>query len=173
MDSHFNSFPYLFDFNEPMFPNNEVVSKRHKLLQVVIDGEPTSHSSNVYDLKRDLFAVSSHTCNRKVGKIAAQQDSRTALRSYFENCREGHYKLFILHFDEICNALKCPADYAVNRPEDFANEFLSFAGAQDWSPRHRKPLESENDGDDKGKEGEEQNLSPIQKFFNFLKKIFQ
>jgi hypothetical protein len=170
MDSHFNNFPYLFDFNEPLFPNNEVILKRHNLLQAAIDGESTVHSCEIYDLSRELFAVSSAVCNRKIGKIPVPKDTRAALKSYFENCQKVPHRLCILHFDEICNSVKCSATDAINRPEEFAEKFLSFAGEWDWSPRKRS-LSAEDGGADAEKEG--QNDSAIQKFFNFLKKIFQ
>jgi hypothetical protein len=128
MDSHFNNFPYLFDFNEPLFPQNEIISKRHSMLQVAIDGEPASHSNEVYDLRRDIFAIASRSCDRKTGRVSTFPGAVAAqTRSCLDNFKAENYKLCILDFEEICSTAKSKWGSVVSDPRGRGEAFASFA----------------------------------------------
>ncbi|MDR0742492.1 MAG: 4-alpha-glucanotransferase [Puniceicoccales bacterium] len=131
LDSHFNNFPYLFDFNEPLFANNEIISKRHNILPVVIDGEPTTHSCSVYNLQRQLFAISTHNCNRKISNMSVATNTIIpCVKSCLDNCKKGIYQMCVLHFDEICGIIKCSPDRLLNDPVSSASKFVSFINGQ-------------------------------------------
>jgi hypothetical protein len=104
LDSHFNYFPYFSDFNEPLLRVNEVALKQRSILQMVVDGEPKSHISPSHDLRREIFAVESRSCNRKLGKIKITPDLISAhAQSCLKNFKSENWKLCVLDFDEICN----------------------------------------------------------------------
>ncbi|MDR3144075.1 MAG: 4-alpha-glucanotransferase [Puniceicoccales bacterium] len=124
LDHHFNNFPYLFDFNEPLLPSNEVISKRHGILQMVISGEPTAHSCDVYNLSRKLFAIASPMCNRKVPHA---NGSSAEVKTCLDNFRGGEYVLCVLHFMEICGIAKCTEEAAISNPTLHGRSVGSFA----------------------------------------------
>ena len=99
---HFNDFPYLSDFNEPLFPNNEILAKRHNILQIVIDGEPCSHSCEQFNLNREIFGMASKSCNKKVPKDFTNQKISTKYTDeYLSLVRKKGYRLCLFRFDEI------------------------------------------------------------------------
>lgn len=99
---HFNAFPYLSDFNEPLFPNNEILAKRHNILQIVIDGEPCSHSCEQFNLNREIFGMASKSCNKKVRKEFLNHDiSLKNIGTFLMSTRSKNYKLYTLSLDEI------------------------------------------------------------------------
>lgn len=99
---HFNAFPYLSDFNEPLFPNNEILAKRHNILQIVIDGEPCSHSCEQFNLNREIFGTESKSCNKKVRKEFLNHDiSLKNIGTFLMSIRSKNYKLYTLILDEI------------------------------------------------------------------------
>ena len=99
---HFNDFPYLSDFNEPLFPNNEILAKRHNILQIVIDGEPCSHSCEQFNLNREIFGMASKSCNKKIRKEFLNRDiSLKNIGTFLMSIRSKNYKLCTLSLDEI------------------------------------------------------------------------
>ena len=99
---HFNDFPYLSDFNEPLFPNNEILAKRHNILQIVIDGEPCSHSCEQFNLNREIFGMASKSCNKKIPRDFTNQ--KTSIRNRDEcldRVKKKSYRLCLFRFDEI------------------------------------------------------------------------
>lgn len=99
---HFNAFPYLSDFNEPLFPNNEILAKRHNILQIVIDGEPCSHSCEQFNLNREISGMASKSCNKKVRKEFLNHDiSLKNIGTFLMSTRSKNYKLCTLSLDEI------------------------------------------------------------------------
>jgi hypothetical protein len=181
LDPHFDGFPYLFDFNEPLFPNSEVVAKRHNLLQVVIDGEPTAHSCTVYDLKRDLFAIASPLCNRKIEKLRPDpQFAPTAARTCLGNFKRGPYGLCILHFAEVCALANCAPGDVIRDPERHGRAFALAAGVEGYvpprptvgrgSPSPRPPNAGESPTAQR--EAEEEPNSLWGKIVEFFRRIF-
>jgi hypothetical protein len=173
LDSHFNNFPYLFDFNEPLFANNEIISKRHSMLPVVIDGEPTTHTCSVYNLQRQLFAVSTYNCNRKISKMrVAPNTVIPCVQSCLDNYRKGTYQMCILHFDEICGITKCSSNGLVNDPVESASKFISFIDGQKFLAT---PKTSHSSNRSTPKQPKQTTLRPPfrQKIVSFLKKFFK
>ncbi|MDR1401538.1 MAG: 4-alpha-glucanotransferase [Puniceicoccales bacterium] len=123
LDSHFNNFPYFFDFNEPLLPINEVILKRHRLLPTVIDGEANFHAAPSYDLQRELFAVASCSCDSKISGIKTSDTNFSHTQSCLNNFANGNYKLCVLHFDEICNIAGCKPANAVADPKTYGKAF--------------------------------------------------
>lgn len=99
---HFNAFPYLADFNEPLFPNNEILAKRHNILQIVVDEEPSSHQCEQFNLNREIFGMSSKSCNKKGGKDFLNHDiSLKNIGAFFKSFCSKNYKLCTISLDEI------------------------------------------------------------------------
>ncbi|MDR1891103.1 MAG: hypothetical protein LBQ23_02890 [Puniceicoccales bacterium] len=173
MDSHFNNFPYLFDFNEPLFASNEIISKRHNMLQVVIDGEPTAHACSVYNLQRQLFAVSTSNCNRKISKIhVAPNIAVPCIKSCLDNYQNKKYQMCILHFDEICGVIKCGPDRLLNDPTSCASKFISFINRQNvLAGTKTKPNPNKNISK-KSNQATSANMSIRQKITSFFKNLF-
>ncbi|MDR1232911.1 MAG: 4-alpha-glucanotransferase [Puniceicoccales bacterium] len=173
LDSHFNNFPYLFDFNEPLFASNEIISKRHSMLQVVIDGEPTAHACSVYNLQRQLFAVSTHSCNRKISKIHVPANTIIPrIKSCLDNYKKGTYQMCILHFDEICGIVRCSPDELINDPVLSASKFVSSINGQRFLATP-KTSHSSNRSISKQSKQTTSRLSFRQKAVSFLKNLFK
>jgi hypothetical protein len=127
LDANFNNFPYIFDFNEPLFPNNEVVAKRHSILQMVVHGEPNSHFCKIYDLQRNIFALASKNCDRKIHKIdSADIKSTNDTKACIEHFQASNYGLCILHFSEICKLIMREPSKILTNPIASARTFVKF-----------------------------------------------
>ncbi|MDR2603661.1 MAG: 4-alpha-glucanotransferase [Puniceicoccales bacterium] len=173
LDSHFNNFPYLFDFNEPLFASNEIISKHHNMLQVIIDGEPTAHACNIYNLQRQLFAVSTHNCNRKISKIhVAPNTIIPCVKSCLDNYKKGTYQMCILHFDEICGIIRCSPDELLNDPVSSASKFVSSINGQKFLATP-KTLRNSNRNMLKQPKKVTPHPSFRQKIVSFLKNLFK
>jgi hypothetical protein len=175
LDSHFNNFPYLFDFNEPLFASNEIISKRHNMLQVVIDGEPTVHTCSVYNLERALFAISTRNCNRKISKTHVAQNTITpCLKSCLDNYRKGKYQMCILCFDEIYSTIKCDSDGLLSDPISSASKFTSFINRQNLLITPKTSRNSRQGTSKQSKQATStRSISISQKVISFLKNLFR
>jgi hypothetical protein len=173
LDSHFNNFPYLFDFNEPLFANNEIISKRHNMLPVVIDGEPTTHACSIYNLQRQLFAVSTHNCNRKIPNThVASNTIVPCVKSCLDNYKKRTYQICILHFDEICGIIRCNPDGLINDPVSSASKFVSSINGQKFLATPKVPHGSNRSTPKQSKQTAHR-PSFRQKIISFLKNLFK
>jgi hypothetical protein len=172
LDSHFNNFPFLFDFNEPLFPANEVISKRHNMLQAVIDGEPTLHSCDIYNLSREIFAISSSICDRKIAKLEySKTDMLNATKSCLKSFRSGQQKLCVLHFHEICNIINCQPSEITIAPLMYSQRFVSFVYSQ-LEIRRKISFPQGSDGKNINIEQSKSHTS-LQRIRNFFKSLFR
>lgn len=102
-DSLFNRFPYFLDFNEPLFPNNEVIAKRHRLFPIVIDGEPTLHVCENYQLTREILGIASIFCNKKCDVDRSRYRLNAVTESCLKQAKDGKYKLCVIDINELLN----------------------------------------------------------------------
>jgi hypothetical protein len=104
--SHFDRFPYIFDFNNPLLPKHELLSRRHNLLQAVICGEPEIHACAEYDLSMEIRILASKLCNTKIPlEPPAVETILNGAKVNFADILRKNFPLKIIHIAEICRIL--------------------------------------------------------------------
>lgn len=125
-DSLFNRFPYFLDFNEPLFPNNEVIAKRHRLLPIVVDGEPTTHVCENYQLNREILGVASVLCNKKCNVNRSRYRLDAVTESCLHQAMDGKYKFCLIDIHELLNVTNQTIDDIAKNDIQCAKKFLAY-----------------------------------------------
>ena len=101
-DINLHHFPYFFDFNEPLFPDNEHLSSKHRFIISVVDGEPTQHATETYHFERKIFMIASKGNDRKLPlrKLSILENANHA-KSCLKNYAQQDYVFCLLHIHEI------------------------------------------------------------------------
>lgn len=126
-DSLFNRFTYFLDFNEPLFPNNEVIAKRHRLFPIVIDGEPTIHVCENYQLNREILGVASVFCNKKCNVDHSRYRLTAVTESCLKQAKDGKYKLCMIDINELLNVTNQTIDDIAKNDIQCAKTFSVYA----------------------------------------------
>ncbi|MDR1255845.1 MAG: 4-alpha-glucanotransferase [Puniceicoccales bacterium] len=121
---HLDRFPYIFDFNNPLFPKHELLVRRHNLLQAIVHGEPETHIYEQYDLSMDVKILASKLCNAKIPlEGASVQKILSGAKLNLEDMLAKNFPLKLLHIDEVCRILRASMKDITRRPQYYGEIF--------------------------------------------------
>ncbi|MDR0679466.1 MAG: 4-alpha-glucanotransferase [Puniceicoccales bacterium] len=121
---HFDQFPFIFDFNDPLSPKHALLARRHNLLRAVVQGEPETHTYEKYDLSAKIKILASRRCNGKfpLGKALIQSilsEAKTNLASMIGK----NFPIKLIHIEEVCSILGVSIADIANNPEYYGEIF--------------------------------------------------
>ncbi|MDR0595341.1 MAG: 4-alpha-glucanotransferase [Puniceicoccales bacterium] len=139
---HFDQFPFIFDFNDPLSPKHALLARRHNLLRAVIQGEPETHAYEKYDLSAEIKILASKRCNGKLPLSKALiQSILSEAKTNLASMLEKKYPIKLIHIEEVCSILGVSIADIANKPEYYGEIFGNIlAGKPTFTKKSRKSV---------------------------------